>query len=116
MRPTGSAVALALLLALAQSASAQCLDWKPGFGAVGVGANASVRALATFDDGTGQALYAAVTGGLGMGMAVMLAGSLYADFGGRAYWAMAACCCAPRAADPADRHALLPLVGCAQRA
>jgi hypothetical protein len=49
--------ALALLAALAQPAPAQCLDWKPGFGAVGVGANANVRALATFDDGTGPALY-----------------------------------------------------------
>ena len=39
--------------------------------------------------GTAQALYASVTGGIGMGGAMLLAGPLYADYGGRAYWAMA---------------------------
>jgi hypothetical protein len=40
--------------------------------------------------GTAQALYASVVGGVAMGAAVLLAGPLYAHFGGRAYWAMAA--------------------------
>ena len=40
--------------------------------------------------GTAQALYASVVGGVAMGAAMLLAGPLYADFGGRAYWAMAA--------------------------
>ena len=39
--------------------------------------------------GTAQALYASVTGGIGMGAAMLIAGPLYADYGGRAYWAMA---------------------------
>ena len=61
------------------------------FGAAHLGAvHFIARTVPEGQAGTGQALYAAVTGGLGMGMAVMLAGSLYADFGGRAYWAMAA--------------------------
>jgi PPP family 3-phenylpropionic acid transporter len=38
--------------------------------------------------GTAQALYSAITGGLGMGSATLLAGPLYAELGGRAYWAM----------------------------
>ena len=61
------------------------------FGAAHLGAvHFIARTVPEGQAGKGQALYAAVTGGLGMGMAVMLAGSLYADFGGRAYWAMAA--------------------------
>ena len=40
--------------------------------------------------GTAQALYASVTGGIGMGGVMLIAGPLYADYGGRAYWAMAA--------------------------
>lgn len=47
------------------------------------------RAVPEAQAGTAQALYASVTGGLGMGGAILLAGPLYADFGGRAYWAMA---------------------------
>jgi PPP family 3-phenylpropionic acid transporter len=39
--------------------------------------------------GTAQALYASVTGGIAMGGAMLLAGSLYVAYGGRAYWAMA---------------------------
>jgi PPP family 3-phenylpropionic acid transporter len=39
--------------------------------------------------GTAQALYASVTGGIGLGGAMLIAGPLYADYGGRAYWAMA---------------------------
>jgi PPP family 3-phenylpropionic acid transporter len=61
------------------------------FGAAHLGAvHFIARAVPEGQAGTGQALYAAVTGGLGMGLAVMLAGSLYADYAGRAYWAMAA--------------------------
>jgi PPP family 3-phenylpropionic acid transporter len=47
------------------------------------------RAVPEGQAGTAQALYASVTGGLGMGGAILLAGPLYANFGGRAYWAMA---------------------------
>jgi PPP family 3-phenylpropionic acid transporter len=39
--------------------------------------------------GTAQALYASVTGGIGLGGAMLIAGPLYASYGGRAYWAMA---------------------------
>ena len=39
--------------------------------------------------GTAQALYASVTGGIGLGAAMLIAGPLYASYGGRAYWAMA---------------------------
>ncbi|KAB2911933.1 MAG: MFS transporter [Hyphomicrobiaceae bacterium] len=39
--------------------------------------------------GTAQALYAAVTAGVALGGAMLIAGPLYADYGGRAYWAMA---------------------------
>jgi hypothetical protein len=45
---------------LSASARAQCLDWKPEFGVNGVWGIESeerVHALATFDDGTGPALY-----------------------------------------------------------
>jgi PPP family 3-phenylpropionic acid transporter len=38
--------------------------------------------------GTAQAVYASVTGGIAMGGAMLLAGPLYAAYGGRAYWAM----------------------------
>ena len=39
--------------------------------------------------GTAQALYSAVTGGLATGVVMLSIGPLYANFGGRAYWAMA---------------------------
>ena len=39
--------------------------------------------------GTAQAIYAAVTHGLAMGLATLLAGSLYGQFGGSAYMGMA---------------------------
>lgn len=39
--------------------------------------------------GTAQALYASVTAGVALGGAMLLAGQLYAEHGGRAYWAMA---------------------------
>jgi PPP family 3-phenylpropionic acid transporter len=39
--------------------------------------------------GTAQALYASVTGGIAMGGMTLLAGPLYAQAGGHAYWAMA---------------------------
>lgn len=61
------------------------------FGAAHLGAvHFIARAVPVGQAGTGQALYAAVTGGLGMGAAILAAGPLYANFGGRAYWAMAA--------------------------
>jgi PPP family 3-phenylpropionic acid transporter len=40
--------------------------------------------------GTAQALYAATTAGIAMGGAMLLSGQLYATWGGRTYWAMAA--------------------------
>ncbi len=40
--------------------------------------------------GTAQALYAATTAGIAMGGALLLSGQLYAAWGGRTYWAMAA--------------------------
>jgi MFS transporter, PPP family, 3-phenylpropionic acid transporter len=48
------------------------------------------RAVPEGRAGTAQALYASVSGGLAMGGTILLAGPLYANFGGRAYWAMAA--------------------------
>ena len=40
--------------------------------------------------GTAQALHASVTSGIAMGLATLLAGRLYPEFGGQAYFAMAA--------------------------
>ena len=40
--------------------------------------------------GTAQALYAATAAGIAMGGAMLLSGQLYAAWGGRTYWAMAA--------------------------
>jgi MFS transporter, PPP family, 3-phenylpropionic acid transporter len=40
--------------------------------------------------GTAQAVYAATTAGIAMGGAMLLSGQLYAAWGGRTYWAMAA--------------------------
>jgi PPP family 3-phenylpropionic acid transporter len=61
------------------------------FGAAHLGAiHFMTRAVPEGQAGTAQALYASVTGGIAMGGAMLLAGPLYADFGGRAYWAMAA--------------------------
>jgi PPP family 3-phenylpropionic acid transporter len=60
------------------------------FGAAHLGAiHVMARAVPEGQAGTAQALYASVVGGVGMGAAMLLAGPLYADFGGRAYWAMA---------------------------
>ena len=61
------------------------------FGAAHRGAiHVMARAVPEGQAGTAQALYASVVGGVGMGAAMLLAGPLYAEFGGRAYWAMAA--------------------------
>ena len=61
------------------------------FGAAHLGAiHFMARTVPEGQAGTAQALYASVDGGVGMGAAMLLAGPLYADFGGRAYWAMAA--------------------------
>ncbi|HEX5957320.1 MAG TPA: MFS transporter [Hyphomicrobiaceae bacterium] len=40
--------------------------------------------------GTAQALYASITAGIAMGGAMLVSGQLYATWGGRTYWAMAA--------------------------
>jgi PPP family 3-phenylpropionic acid transporter len=40
--------------------------------------------------GSAQALYATTTSGIALGGAMLIAGPLYADYGGRAYWLMAA--------------------------
>jgi MFS transporter, PPP family, 3-phenylpropionic acid transporter len=61
------------------------------FGAAHLGAiHVMARSVPEGQAGTAQALYASIVGGVGMGAAMLLAGPLYADFGGRAYWAMAA--------------------------
>jgi PPP family 3-phenylpropionic acid transporter len=61
------------------------------YGAAHLGAiHYMARAVPDMQAGTAQALYAAVTGGIGMGGAMLLAGPLYASYAGRAYWAMAA--------------------------
>jgi PPP family 3-phenylpropionic acid transporter len=39
--------------------------------------------------GTAQALYASITGGIATGGVTLMAGPIYAGFGGRVYWAMA---------------------------
>jgi PPP family 3-phenylpropionic acid transporter len=60
------------------------------YGAAHLGAiHFMARAVPESQAGTAQALYASVTGGIGMGGAMLVAGPLYAGFGGRAYWAMA---------------------------
>ncbi len=43
--------------------------------------------------GTAQALYSAFTGGIAMGCVMLSIGPLYANFAGRAYWAMAFVAC-----------------------
>jgi len=61
------------------------------FGATHLGAiHFMARWVPEGQAGTAQALYASVTGGIAMGGAMLVAGPLYAEFGGRAYWAMAA--------------------------
>jgi MFS transporter, PPP family, 3-phenylpropionic acid transporter len=61
------------------------------FGAAHLGAiHVIARTVPAAQAGTAQALYASVVGGVAMGTAMLLAGPLYANFGGRAYWAMAA--------------------------
>jgi MFS transporter, PPP family, 3-phenylpropionic acid transporter len=47
------------------------------------------KAVPENHNGTAQALYASVTAGVAMGGAMLLAGQLYAAYGGQAYWAMA---------------------------
>ena len=60
------------------------------FGAAHLGAiHVMARSVPEGQAGTAQALYASVVGGVGMGAAMLLAGPLYAAYGGRAYWAMA---------------------------
>jgi PPP family 3-phenylpropionic acid transporter len=60
------------------------------FGATHLGAMHFIaRAVPHVQAGTAQALYASVTSGIAMGGAMLIAGPLYANFGGRAYWAMA---------------------------
>jgi len=61
------------------------------FGATHIGAiHFLASALPQHQAGTAQAVYAAVTSGILLGGTTMLVGPLYADWGGRAYWAMAA--------------------------
>jgi PPP family 3-phenylpropionic acid transporter len=47
------------------------------------------RVVPARQTGTAQALYASVTGGIAMGGAMLMAGPLYAAYGGHAYWPMA---------------------------
>jgi PPP family 3-phenylpropionic acid transporter len=64
------------------------------FGAQHLGA---MRVLATLPPGqaaTAQTLHSSLGTGLAMGALTLLAGPLYARFGGDAFWAMAALCAA----------------------
>jgi PPP family 3-phenylpropionic acid transporter len=56
------------------------------------------RTVAERQAGTAQALYASITAGIAMGGAMLLSGQLYATWGGRTYWAMAALAAAGLAA------------------
>ena len=59
------------------------------YGATHIGAiHFMARTLPESQIGTAQALYASVTGGIAMGAAMLVAGPLYAAYGGHAYWAM----------------------------
>jgi MFS transporter, PPP family, 3-phenylpropionic acid transporter len=49
-----------------------------------------VRLVPDRQSGIGQALYATLSGSLAMAVAMQIAAPLYAGYGGRAYWAMAA--------------------------
>jgi PPP family 3-phenylpropionic acid transporter len=61
------------------------------YGATHIGAfYLLTRAVPESQAGTAQALYASITAGLAMGGATLLSGQLYAAYGGRTYWAMAA--------------------------
>jgi PPP family 3-phenylpropionic acid transporter len=70
------------------------------------------QAVAERQAGTAQALYASSTAGIGMGGAMLLSGQLYAAYGGRTYWAMAAIAAVGLAASLALRrcHTLPPRV------
>ena len=60
------------------------------FGATHIGAIYFMsKAVPEDHNGTAQALYASVTAGVALGGAMLLAGRLYAAYGGQAYWAMA---------------------------
>ncbi len=60
------------------------------FGATHLGAMHFMgRVVPARQTGTAQALYASVTGGIAMGGAMLMAGPLYAAYGGHAYWPMA---------------------------
>jgi PPP family 3-phenylpropionic acid transporter len=61
------------------------------YGATHIGAfYFMTQAVPAQQAGTAQALYAAMAAGIAMGGAMLLSGQLYAAYGGRAYWAMAA--------------------------
>jgi PPP family 3-phenylpropionic acid transporter len=61
------------------------------FGATHIGAMHHIHAVVPQEQaGTAQALFAAATGGIGMGAATLLAGMLYGPFGGLSYLAMMA--------------------------
>ena len=61
------------------------------FGAAHIGAiHFMAQAVPERQTGTSQALYASVTGGIAMGAAMLISGSLYASFAGQGYWVMAA--------------------------
>jgi MFS transporter, PPP family, 3-phenylpropionic acid transporter len=61
------------------------------YGATHIGAFYLItRAVPEAQAGTAQALYASITAGIAMGGATLLSGQLYAAYGGRTYWAMAA--------------------------
>ena len=60
------------------------------YGAAHVGAmHVLARAVPEWQAGTAQAVYATVTAGIGMGGAMLIAGPLYGEWGGRTYLLMA---------------------------
>jgi PPP family 3-phenylpropionic acid transporter len=75
------------------------------FGATHIGAFYFLsQAVAERQAGTAQALYASFTAGIAMGGAMLLSGQLYAAYGGRTYWAMAAIAAVGLAASVALRR------------
>jgi MFS transporter, PPP family, 3-phenylpropionic acid transporter len=68
------------------------------------------QAVAERQAGTAQALYASSTAGIAMGGAMLLSGQLYAAYGGRTYWAMAAIAAVGLAASLALRRCQTQMV------
>ncbi len=75
------------------------------YGATHVGAfYLMTRTVPEPQAGTAQAIYASITAGIAMGGAMLVSGQLYATWGGRTYWAMAALAAVGLAASVAVRR------------